>query len=70
VDRAEALGKVRKLLARAEACPPDVWDITVDEEAFIVSVCELFEIEVPVSVFESSEAASQFLKLLEAAIKP
>ncbi len=70
MDREEALGRVRKLLARAEACPTDVWDVTVDDEAFIVSVCELFEMEVPVSVFESSEAARQFLKLIETAIKP
>ena len=69
VDRPELLEKVSAVLVKAEARPPGAWDITIDDEDFIVSVCELFEIPVPLDVFASSEAAVRVLRLVAVAVR-
>jgi hypothetical protein len=46
-----------------------VQDMTLNDENFVASVCELFEIPVPVDVSASSEAAVRILRLVEVAIR-
>jgi hypothetical protein len=61
--------QAEELLERAEATPAAEWQISAEEHSTMCSLADAFNVELPLAAFKSAGRASQFVRLVLAAMR-